>query len=198
MTDWQREEWWPTVIWATDIPYNEVNPETVSLEAGLQAKREPGHPFTKSNSWTSSDLIPYLQKGDIPETQKLVNWVQTATVDLAKEMGLLHTDPQVNNLWFNVIYPMSFTEPHHHRNSAFSAVYYAQSDLDSGDFVMNNPSSGSYTLKTFFLNNNRFNFERVVYKPTPGKLLIMPSWVLHWTGQNRSSRNRISVGMDLV
>lgn len=104
---------------------------------------------------------------------------------------------QPSALWVNISGPGTRTPEHAHwahAGSVFSGVYYASVPSGSGNFRARSKdmycaTMGSYELAelTPFEVSYWLDFE-----PKPGELILMPNWLWHSVGVNRSAEDRIA------
>jgi uncharacterized protein (TIGR02466 family) len=105
---------------------------------------------------------------------------------------------RISNTWININELSSFNRPHVHAESLFSGVYYVQAEENSGDLVFLHPA----TTHQYHVNEKTidkftdFNSSVFIIKPEIGKLVLFPSWLVHYVEPNRSSADRISISFN--
>jgi len=101
------------------------------------------------------------------------------------------------DMW-TTIYPKGAYIPEHtHANSLLSAVFYAKAEENCGDIEFRDPA---FICKNMIMRglgefpsfNTRF---REV--PEPGKMVIFPSWLPHFTHPNESDSDRIIISFNI-
>jgi hypothetical protein len=89
-------------------------------------------------------------------------------------------------VWTSVHLNGSLHDPHHHKNSAISGVIYVTVPSGSGDIVFYDPRGSLPPFgKTLRL------------QPSPGTLVLFPSWLVHSVQPTLSSKPRISLSFNL-
>lgn len=151
---------------------------------------------TKSNGfgWQSHDI-----DDDHLQIKNLRNEIFERIRYLHKEYGFkTPAYHRISNIWININGLSSFNRPHVHAESLFSGVYYAQAEDDSGDLIFLHPA----TSHQYHINERAvekftdFNSSVFVVKPTIGKLVLFPSWLVHYVEPNRNSKDRISISFN--
>jgi hypothetical protein len=120
----------------------------------------------------------YIDSGRVPALATVLS----AAADLARDLlGLPATASLRCGGWFNRMGPGHVTLPHRHDDDDewLSAVYYVQVPPDSGALVLMEPP-----IQT-----------RV--EPREGMFAFFPPTVLHEVTQNRSTAERLSIGINI-
>ena len=106
----------------------------------------------------------------------------------------------VIDAWANLNSPFATAVPHQHAQRAFTAVYYASADEDSGLLRFMSPiASKEQVLLPHHINvHNKFTASGWDYQPRPGLLLIFPSWMYHYALPSKSNTDRISLAFNTV
>ena len=102
----------------------------------------------------------------------------------------------ITTSWFTKSLKGQSSSYHNHNNSMFSAVFYLQTDENSGDIQFRN-----FENRRFQLNDeegNLFNSADYSIKPTNGMFLIFPSEVWHKIAQNNSDITRYSLAINFL
>jgi uncharacterized protein (TIGR02466 family) len=107
--------------------------------------------------------------------------------------------PKMGNLWINIHPKGGANIPHSHPGSYFSGVYYPKCDENSGKLFFIHPASNfeyhnnRYTIDNFTVKNGA----RAVVVPQNNKLVIFPSWGVHYVTPNESEEDRISIAFNV-
>jgi hypothetical protein len=113
-----------------------------------------------------------------PETKKICDTIDDIILgEFINEGRLICPD----NKWAHIQQPLESTNPHHHKPSIVSFVYYAKVPEQAGDFV-------------FIIDN----FSNIPVKPEEGMLMIFPGWVYHKVNKNMSNQMRVSISGNYV
>jgi uncharacterized protein (TIGR02466 family) len=106
----------------------------------------------------------------------------------------------VVDAWANLNSPFATAVPHQHAQRAFTAVYYASADEDSGLIRFMSPvSSKEQVILPKHVNvHNKFTASGWDFQPKPGLLLIFPSWLYHYALPSKGTTERISFAFNTV
>ena len=113
---------------------------------------------------------------------------------------------QISQAWSNVGNHNWIDEPHIHPDSFFSGTLYLTDSpetgdrLNKGELVFINPNVANRIKQRPHLSQqqNIFNSDSVIITPEVNKLVIFPSWIMHYVRQNRTETERISIAFDTV
>ena len=181
------DKWFSTPIWETYLDLD--NLELSNWAYSLKTEHTG---VTKSNKggWQCADL------DNPPESFFfLKNTINEILVDVHRSMGLkLSYESYVTESWLNINSPGSYNSKHLHPRSLFSGVYYISvPESDCGQIVFERePLMLSYLPNYIVEDWNDMTSGTASYSPAAGKLLIFPSWLLHWVEPNNTTEDRIS------
>jgi uncharacterized protein (TIGR02466 family) len=107
-------------------------------------------------------------------------------------------------MWANVSPPASSNQMHAHPGSFWSAVYFVADGGKPAEsrLVLQDPRFPTTKMTAPGLEiiddqkepmHNRFMIE-----PTPGKLVLFPSWLMHAVEPNAGQTDRISIAMNII
>jgi uncharacterized protein (TIGR02466 family) len=105
---------------------------------------------------------------------------------------------EIIDAWININKHKDFNNTHKHIGSTFSGIYYVKVPENSGVIEFTNPMSelpyviGDWMIKEY----NFFNSKTWKVNPEEGKLMIWPSWLLHYVKPNLSNDDRISIAFN--
>lgn len=108
-----------------------------------------------------------------------------------------------SNFWININEPGNFmldsNSPHVHPECFLSCVYYPKGSLTSGDLYFMSPFNGVVERIPYvhLSENTGYCDTRWRVTPEPGKLVIFPSWLMHWVTPNYSDDDRISIAFNI-
>jgi uncharacterized protein (TIGR02466 family) len=113
---------------------------------------------------------------------------------------------QISQAWSNVGNHNWIDEPHIHPDSFFSGTLYLTDYPETGDhpnkgeLVFVNPNvAGRIKQNPNLLKQiNLFTSDSVIINPEVNKLVIFPSWIMHYVRQNRTETERISIAFDTI
>ena len=191
------EEWFPTPIYFTDL--SNIDNQILKKRAYDLKEASP----SASTEWfcdTFNTLNKdYLLGNEADKT--LINLIEITGEHIykfAKEFGLSveKYDLVCKDFWFNIANTGDYQEFHQHPNNHLSAVYYVQTDKQSGDIVFKNPESIGDMFQIPNDVTTRLSHKSARYKPNESRLLIFKSNLLHMVEKNKSDKDRISIAMN--
>ena len=133
------------------------------------------------------------------ETKPLMDAINQTLGFLHRDLGFIKEARQeITSAWINVNNNPLIDGAHSHGGSFFSGVYYVKSDQNSGciNFLNTNREAVSTFLPWMTVAPNSFNGSKIRHAPNPGKLLIFPSWLIHYVEHNPGDDDRISVAFN--
>lgn len=191
------EEWFPTPIYFTEL--SNINNQILKKRAYELKEASP----TASTEWFC-DTFNTLNKDYLlgnKDDETLISLIETTgqhVFSFAKEFGLSveKYDLVCKDFWFNIANTGDYQEFHQHPNNHLSAVYYVQTDEQSGNIVFKNPESIGDMFQIPTEVDTRLSYKTAKYKPVESRLLIFKSNLLHMVEKNKSNRDRISIAMN--
>lgn len=123
------------------------------------------------------------------------------------DIGMMGDVPRFEmamEMWANVSPTGASNQNHAHPGSLWSAVYYVDDggDPDSGPLVLQDPRfpmSRAYAPDLVFTDEEGTREENQFrIAPTPGKLVLFPSWLMHGVRPHKGSGARISIAMNIM
>jgi uncharacterized protein (TIGR02466 family) len=156
---------------------------------------DAGRAVSNKNGWQSNDIDL-----SVPELAPLITQLRLRTRDMCDAYAVRkNINFTIENGWININQQGGWNTPHCHLGT-FSAVYYVWAQHNQGalqlvdrDHVkpsMFNPQ----TVDSF----NGANSSNHTITPSTGKLVIFPSWVLHYVDDNTTDQNRISIAFNIT
>lgn len=107
--------------------------------------------------------------------------------------------------WLNVNYKGSFNPPHIHPGSTYSGVYYVQMPPNAGKIHFLDPRPAHRCLapeidskygENWFRTHNKYDSSVFSYEPVEGKVVVFPSWLMHYVDPNPTEGVRISLAFN--
>ena len=99
-------------------------------------------------------------------------------------------------MWGNILKPGETHAPHTHSNNFLSGVFYLESDAKTGiTFVDPRPAADVLVPRKKKKTNENSNLLSYISKQN--RLIIFPSWLVHWVPINNSKRDRISISFNV-
>jgi len=144
-------------------------------------------------------MSPYMDLSD-PKIKPLVDAITQNINILHKDLGFRSDSRQeITNMWININNNIYIDGAHSHPGYFFSGTYYVKSDSDSGHINFLNPNREliSTILPPMSNNPNSFNCATIRHQPDPGKLIVFPSWLIHYVEHNLTEHSeRISIAFN--
>jgi uncharacterized protein (TIGR02466 family) len=191
-----REDWFPTSIWYFQVEDHErLNAELVRLIEDERRRDNKG--VTDRSSvlgWHSAiDLHQRL------EFAGFVDSVRQRALEVAQfqRWDFNQGDLVILNMWANINGKFASNAQHNHPNSLLSGAYYVQANEASGAIVFRDPREGALLLAPPLTEFTPWTFQTVRYAPTPGRMLLFPSWLYHAVEPNRSDEERIALSFNI-
>jgi len=107
-------------------------------------------------------------------------------------------------MWANVSPAGASNQLHAHPSSYWSATFYVDDggDQEDGYFVAQDPRFPTNRMNAadllFVDDDGHKHGSQHRMAPTPGKLVIFPSWMLHSVRPHNGPRDRISIAMNII
>jgi len=189
-----KEHLFPTIIYVKDLPNaNELNPylEKHIIEWSNQDK---GVSKTNVNGWHSQTDMNHKK-----EYEPLITELFQMQNEIIQE-EYLNIEPKLGNMWANINPPGGYNNSHIHPNSLFSGAYYVKAQPNSGRLQIMDPRPG---VQQFMPPRKKGKLPKELwreayYDPTPGRLIMFPSWMWHKVEPNKSNDIRISVSFNFI
>tara|TARA_B110000483_G_scaffold217647_1_gene270237 strand:+ start:891 stop:1463 length:573 start_codon:yes stop_codon:yes gene_type:complete len=104
----------------------------------------------------------------------------------------------VGRTWINLNQNNNVTKPHFHANSLLSGIFYIKCK-NSGPIVFMHPvAAQQYVINSDIINEyNKFTSADISVEPEVGKLIIFPSWLVHYVQNNLDDSDRISIAFNI-
>jgi len=200
-----KKTYFPTHIFQMDV--GDPKPLNDALTRQIYAEREKDRAgIARSNYKELGGWHSHNNLHKAPEYKDLLAKINAASGFLSKELGY-HADYslQVGTMWSIINPPGSANRAHVHPGCLWSGVYYIQAPEGAGNIEFIEPRTVHLMNQPRFVPNQRRPKEcwtKVRFTPTPGRLLIFPSWLYHGVDPNTSKlegddANRIIISFNL-
>lgn len=184
--------------------YHEVEVLNAELMQLILAREQttPSDDFANHGGWHSqTDLLEW--PGNAVNT--LRNWISDC---LGQMVGATYQLPEVQgrampnrggffiNAWANVSRRGNYHRMHNHPSSAWSGCYYVSSNSQPNSLagVLEFYDPRPYT-EMVFTPGTPYG-QRMLVRPTPGLLVVFPSWLYHFVHPYDSDNPRISIAFN--
>ena len=183
---------WKSPIWEVQTKFDEKFNDTLLDEIYGIGKDI----YTLKDKKPHNSIWDYSRPNLDILKQEIIDIVEKTIIQNIPEIRMLNLRGCEHFMgWINVREPGEVLEVHGHTESAIAATYYIKAKEGCGDLVCFD-SSNAIDWKNNKLSGSPFMRERR-FKPVEGRLIFMPSYVLHGVDQNKSNDLRISLSTDL-
>ena len=149
---------------------------------------------TYNNNWQTS---PDLDKEDSSGAFKwFAKDVSKAAFDVFDTLDYDVDEIEITGMWGNVLRPGEAHQSHTHSNNFLSGVFYLSSDGATG-LTISDPRPAADVLVPRKKKKTQDNSNLLSYKSNQNRLIMFPSWLIHWVPVNKSKRNRISISFNI-
>ena len=184
-----QQLWFPTPIWAEDLNIDLA--PLVKFTYELQAK-DSGRKVSNTKGWQSSALVFDEHK----ELAPLKNALLVKAKECVKDYGFL-SDPIINSCWINLNQENCYNISHIH-NTFLSGVFYIKATKNSGLVKFTRNFTDQYILELHRpYKENILNCAECGYDPVAGRLILFPSWLVHYVEPNTDKEDRISIAFNI-
>jgi uncharacterized protein (TIGR02466 family) len=145
----------------------------------------------KRPNWQSS---PNLDKMDI--FKDFTREVSKSSFEILDKLNYKADEIEITDMWANVLKQHETHQPHTHSNNFLSGVFYLDAGETTPGITFQDPRPGaSVILPRKKIDNNNTNL--LHYKAKTNRIIIFPSWLVHWVPTNLSTSNRISISWNI-
>ena len=116
--------------------------------------------------------------------------------DIFDKLNYNVQDIEITGMWGNILKPGETHPPHTHSNNFLSGVFYLESDAETG-IIFSDPRPAADVLVPRKKTKTNENSNLLSYISKQNRLIIFPSWLVHWVPINKSKRNRISISFNI-
>jgi hypothetical protein len=191
-----------TPLYMYDLPgMDEINSEVTRLLVTESVSR-PSIYRSNVGSWHSqSDLALRPEACFRTLIQSIVAKVRETMDSIAKERGQVLPPMRLGaQAWAMVMKSGDYTIPHDHADAHWATVYYPDAGdgdqkvhPDSGLLALIDPRHGGRPIPGLDLLGATFTA-----RPSTGRLVVFPGWLLHYVHAYRGQRPRIAVSCNIT
>jgi len=167
-------------------------------------RRKDDSKFKWAGAYSSGHLpLDLLEKEPL---KALVEQMDIRIRRVRDTIGIRNDVPhRIVNYWANIFEPTGANHipahpPHIHANYFLSVVYYPKAGERAGDLTLMSPFNAVEATMPFKHINefSSWTASRWLVKPEPAKLVIFPSWVMHYVNTNLGDEDRISIAFNIA
>ena len=174
----------------------------------------PTHLFIKDN-YINSDRINTMKSEIINLYSDKPNWQSESNLDknivfkeLTKDICISAFDIldkldykadeiEITDMWANVLKQHETHQPHTHSNNFLSGVFYLDADDTMPGITFQDPRPGANIILPRKKMDHINNASLLHYKAKTNRIIMFPSWLVHWVPINLSTNNRISISWNI-
>jgi uncharacterized protein (TIGR02466 family) len=187
------QEYFPAVIMADLLPT--INTYELEKYAYSLKQLDTGRTVTNYGGWQSKDLSNH-------------EVIKPLIEEIIKHVLIMHEihsikkkyDVFLDNIWININSKGAFNRPHVHNDDLFSGVFYVKTPEKCGNIVFSHPAQNQqYHFRSDLPIVDEWTNKNsgLMYQyPQVGKLVLFPSWLLHYVEPNLSDEDRISIAFN--
>ena len=116
--------------------------------------------------------------------------------DIFDKLNYNIQDIEITGMWGNILKTGETHPPHTHSNNFLSGVFYLESDAETG-IIFSDPRPAANVLMPRKKTKTNENSNLLSYISKQNRLIIFPSWLVHWVPINKSKRDRISISFNI-
>ena len=176
------------------IDNNKLKNECYILEKNLPSTNNSNVGGRQTENIVKKDVEKYKCTEFDKLTKILEKDIFDSLIDYFKPRGP-RSSIGLGNIWININNKSASNRLHSHPFSLISGVYYVDIPEDSGNLIFKRE-------QRFF--DHRFSRWATVdsdsikcIKPEPGKLILFPSYLMHYVEENNNTLDRISIAFNL-
>ena len=185
------------IHWYEIVEADELNSRLLSDIANLQ-KHSEGVNRSNRHGWQSKNDLFRRPETSFKQLCEIINACMMKTTS-RHFSNLDLKDARISlNGWINVNFKGAYNAPHTHGSEFWSGTYYVSVPKtnfpDSGVIEFLDPRSRTQFMQ---IKGNNFLKPKVKFTPEPGKLVIFPSYLLHWVHPNEQEEERVSIAFNM-
>jgi hypothetical protein len=164
----------------------------LSKEQEILESTEP-YPKTDLTDWLTNRLYQYTlfdYSNEFPILISLKEHIKKSYLEYCSGMNIQSSKVYIT-CWANVLRKNGRKiTPHHHADNHIHAPW--EYSYVSGHISIAAEGTSTY-YQNPLISNQSFPIMNI-----PGELYLFPSWVIHWTDENESDRERVSIAFDII
>jgi uncharacterized protein (TIGR02466 family) len=191
-----REDWFPTSVWYFDVEDHAALDEQLLRAIRAERERDPAGMADRSSvlGWHSRDDL-HLRD----ELKPFTDLVMRSVLEVAafNRWNLDRVTPEIRNCWAIVNEKHASNTVHNHPRSMLSGVYYVRAPARSGNLFFLDPRTAPPMVAAPVTQYTPWTYERVVYEPVAGRMLLFPAWLMHGVEPNLSDEPRVCLSFNV-
>jgi uncharacterized protein (TIGR02466 family) len=179
-----HQELFPTHLFIKD---NYTTPDRINT-----MRREVMDLYKEKPNWQSS---PNLDKNEV--FKDFNKDISRSSFEILDKLGYEADQIEITDMWANVLKQHETHQPHTHSNNFLSGVFYLDADDTKPGITFQDPRPGANVILPRKKFDHMNNANLLNYKAKTNRIIIFPSWLVHWVPTNLSTSNRISISWNI-
>jgi uncharacterized protein (TIGR02466 family) len=190
-----RLDCFPTSIWRFTLPDHETLNRNLLRLAQDERRRDPAGIGHRSSvlGWHSTDRLHRR-----PEMAEFLALLQdnVAEVGRAYRIDTKQVSLELATCWIIINGKFACGAVHCHPNAFLSGAYYITAAENCGDIFFQDPRHAALMGACPVTEHAPWTVRQISYRPSPGSMLIFPSWLYHGVEPNLSEAPRVSLSFN--
>ena len=179
-----HQELFPTHLFIKD---NYTTPDRINT-----MRREVMNLYKEKPNWQSS---PNLDKNEV--FKDFNKDISRSSFEILDKLDYKADEIEITDMWANVLKQHETHQPHTHSNNFLSGVFYLDADDTMPGITFQDPRPGANVILPRKKLDHMNNANLLNYKAKTNRIIIFPSWLVHWVPTNLSTSNRISISWNI-
>ena len=180
----EQQEIFPTHLFIKDY--------YIDLDRVNVMRREVMNLYKEKPNWQSSSNL------DKNEVFKDFNKdICISAFDILDKLNYKADKIEITDMWANVLKKNETHQPHNHSNNFLSGVFYLNADDTMPGITFQDPRPGANIILPRKKMDHINNASLLHYKAKTNRIIMFPSWLVHWVPINLSTNNRISISWNI-
>ena len=163
--------------------------------------RFKNNPFVERNTTQKSNQTWFTEQDLNQEPLKeLFDIFNVKVNELHQQLGFDKDSFQIiNQSWATLNNSVYTSKPHTHPDSFFTGVYYVKAIPTNSPLEFITPiGAHPHVINRNVSEYNNINSSTYLEYPSSGKLIIFPSWLYHYVGNDVCTSDRISIALNTL
>ena len=179
-----HQELFPTHLFIKD---NYTTPDRIDT-----MRREVMDLYKEKPNWQSS---PNLDKNEV--FKDFNKDISKSSFEILDKLDYKADEIEITDMWANVLKQHETHQPHTHSNNFLSGVFYLDADETTPGITFQDPRPGANVILPRKKFDHMNNANLLNYKAKTNRIIIFPSWLVHWVPTNKSTKDRISISWNI-
>jgi uncharacterized protein (TIGR02466 family) len=185
-----RRAYFPTFVFQMDVTEPAaMNARLMDLIYAEQERDQKG--IERSNVAALGGWHSHTDLHKTAEFGEITGVINAATAKVAEDQGYdTRYAMKIGTMWSIINPPGCQNRAHVHPGCLWSGVYYIQAPAKAGDIEFFEPRTANLMNQPRYQPNQKRakeNWTKVRFTPTPGRMIIFPSWLYHAVDTNMAT-----------